>query len=770
MRLYIPTSSLNADNILSCESITPAYECRKRKFGYSSFELLPELERFNKVTLAFSKIPTFQTFDINRESFAMIVAVDIDDLKKYNIRYIKSINKVDVFETSTPIHLSPSSTHFIFFNEKAREYTLHNSSDSAKCKLFDFYKSNFLIADNRLYGESLRAYSDKIDVSEIEPLFSENKFDKAKGFIWGYGIGKILSIPKDVAYLHKIQKRIYDIISSTRNESYIPTSLTDELIRLDNEFSSIDPNQKAIKIAWVKYIKEVADRCLRKDFEPSIIEEFIKELGAESFVKNKFLTNNQFILRKKLPEYSKLGKQGLESYNRDTANYTERLINKTRIKSASDSFSTSLDVDTISYDTVMMSADDRVSKLFNKILFRVIWNNLIPSLEELRVNKAEVAKNVVIAIKSIIEELGEQWVGAPIQLYFNSMRKNISEFTEFNINEIDDIVLQSVAAFLLKGEDFDSLKQYLVANAFSNYCYAFALWGAVSGYVSMPRSIIESEFSKEDTAHLFSEAQSALNLDTTISVPQTTTPEKIEGFSSSESGFRPNTIPFKNKVIAYFEKIRKGKRCQNQMREELLAALDQLGDNDNSFLFICTLNDYPKWSSTSKAWQEMQAEFCPDYSEQIRKKTFTPTSQPAKAPTSKSFWNKVGDLFQHRENVAETSHTEEQTFICKEISPIDGLTHSKHSSHRELPLFINDKECHQKIEQFIPHDILIDFIVDFDWFRTQYALGDKSPYYAKASRKNQSTIEAFIRYISKKRYASKIDLDNLSSVLHKLYV
>lgn len=60
MRLYIPTSSLNADNILSCESIAPASECRRRKFGYSHFDVLPELRTFANVTLAFSKIPTFR--------------------------------------------------------------------------------------------------------------------------------------------------------------------------------------------------------------------------------------------------------------------------------------------------------------------------------------------------------------------------------------------------------------------------------------------------------------------------------------------------------------------------------------------------------------------------------------------------------------------------------------------------------------------------------------------------------------------------------------
>lgn len=657
MRLYIPTSSLNADNILSCESIATPYECRKRNFGYSHFDVLPELERFNKVTLAFSKIPTFHTSDIERESFAMIVAVDVEDFEKSDFRRVCSVNGVEVFATSSPILISPSTAQFLFFDYRAKEYTLHSCADSAKCKLFDFYKSNFSIADNRQYGESLRVYIDKVDVPENEPIFSENRYDKSKGFIWGYGIGTMMSIPQDAAKLLKIQKRIYDIVSSTKNENYIPANLSDELSRLDIEYSSIDPNQKAIKIAWEAYIKESTERFLHTEIQVSEVDEFLKYLGAENLVKNKFLTDKHYTLRKRLSDYTRLGNFGYESYSHDLASYTERLINSERIKAASKPFSQSLDVDTVTYETVMMSSDDRSSKLFNKFLSRIIWDNLIPSLEELRVNKANVAKNAVITIKSIIEELGEQWANAPIQLYFNSMRKNISEFTEFDLNEIQDIVLQSVAAFLLKGEDFESLKQYLEANAFSDYRYAFALWGVVSGYVSMPRSIIESEFNDKDTAHLFSEAQIALNLNPVISIHYESAPESGGTIIPSQPDTDHNTISFRNKVIAYFEKIKKGKRNQDQMREELLAALNQLGDSDNSFLFICTLNDFSKWRNSSKAWQEMQAEFCPDYAEQIGKGQPVSNQRPLKVQKTPGFWDKIGGLFQRGNDYDESVET-----------------------------------------------------------------------------------------------------------------
>lgn len=114
MRLYIPTSSLNADNILSCESIAPASECRRRQFGYSHFDELPELRDFANVTLAFSKIPTFSVNDSDRECFAMVVAIDIEDLEKYQIQAIGNVADTDIFATANPISIPPSTTRLLF--------------------------------------------------------------------------------------------------------------------------------------------------------------------------------------------------------------------------------------------------------------------------------------------------------------------------------------------------------------------------------------------------------------------------------------------------------------------------------------------------------------------------------------------------------------------------------------------------------------------------------------------------------------------------------
>lgn len=785
MRLYIPTSSLNADNILSCESISPAYECRKRNFGYAYFDVLPVLERLNKVTLAFSKIPTFCTNDTERESFAMIVAVDVDDFEKYGIRQIKTINDVVVFATSTPILLTPSTTQFIFFDNRAKEYTLHSCADSAKCKLFDFYKSNFVSADSRLYGESLRMYTDNIDVQGIEPLFTENRFDKAKGFIWGYGIGTMMSIPKDAAKLLKIQKRIYDIVSSTKNEDYIPASLIDELSRLDIEFSSIDPNQKAIKNAWEAYIKETAERYLHTDIKASEVNEFLKHLGAENLVKNKFLTDNKYSLRKRLSDYSRLGSVGYESYNQDLATYTERLINNERIKGASEPFSQSLDVDTATFDTVMVSANDRASKLFNKILSHIIWDNIIPSLEELRVNKAAIAKNVVIALKSIIEDLGEQWANAPIQLYFNAMRKNISDFTEFNLNEINDIVLQSMAAFLLKGEDFESLKQYLETNAFSDYRYAFALWGALSGYVSISRSIVENNFSTKEIIMLFEQTQLSLKLDEDIHMPSIATTSDAPGYvvQPKLETISEDYISFRNKVYSFFETTivkRQSKERRELLRQGLDLAFEQFGEDANSMKFVGLLNDYVDygWGMKLAPWKTLCNFLEPNYREKTARSACNDESRKAgKTKSKEKNLFSVDSYIEESENITSSGNWIDKGLTT--LRHILGVTEKMSGTRVLHNKFINDEFATQFVSLFpsIPEDLRKRLIANIRHIQRQY---QPDGFYGKRkdSTEDSDVIDHLIRWctyeknqynrIEKTQYNLSI-LSELKNLLMKHY-
>ena len=225
MRLYIPTSSLNADNILSCECVAPAGECRKRDFGYAHFEVLEELYPYEHCTLAFTKVPTFSIADPSRENYPMVVEMEIPDIEKAGLVSLDVVVEgAEIFATATPLIVSPTHTRLLFYEKKALEYTLHCCADSAKCKLFDLFRSDcFAIVSTTERGATLSTYLTRI--TTIPPLssrYSQNAYNKAKCFIWGFGMGSLLSTSPQLAELLKIQKRIYAIISSSKNDKYIP--------------------------------------------------------------------------------------------------------------------------------------------------------------------------------------------------------------------------------------------------------------------------------------------------------------------------------------------------------------------------------------------------------------------------------------------------------------------------------------------------------------------------------------------------------------------
>ncbi|MDR1240349.1 MAG: hypothetical protein LBK29_00490 [Oscillospiraceae bacterium] len=85
--------------------------------------------------------------------------------------------------------------------------------------------------------------------------------------------------------------------------------------------------------------------------------------------------------------------------------------------------------------------------------------------------------------------------------------------------------------------------------------------------------------------------------------------------------------------------------------------------------------------------------------------------------------------------------------------------------------FYKDETVFKHLEPVLPNDekIKTQFKVDLDWFQNEYKKGF-SEYYEKASRDNVHVIESFNRYIAKKTYAYKLNIDQIIVQLKTLYL
>ena len=81
MKYYIALSSLNIDNILSSESISPHSFYEKRDFGYRSFQKIQNITLQNDILL-FSQLPYFTIQDADNENYPMVI--EIEDDKQLN--------------------------------------------------------------------------------------------------------------------------------------------------------------------------------------------------------------------------------------------------------------------------------------------------------------------------------------------------------------------------------------------------------------------------------------------------------------------------------------------------------------------------------------------------------------------------------------------------------------------------------------------------------------------------------------------------------------
>lgn len=729
MLLYIPTSSLNADSILSCECISPASICRKRTFGYSQFEALKELRQFDNYTLAFSKAPKFTIADNSRENYPMLVEVDIPSIDKCGLEHIGRIFDTDIYATANPIWISPSNTRLLFANPRELDYTYHNCADSAKCKLFDFFKNKkaFAVIGNSQNGASLSSYLDSIYIpeSKLTYTFSENDYDKVKGFIWGYGIGSLLSLSPESATLLRIQKRIYDIISAIRSDKFVSDTFKDELDQLDKEYSSYDPAQNEAKSKWNKICYEIASKFGLDKSE--IVNYVLRSLDVENEAKSKFLSKQCITLRKNLTAYGSF--INYEQYNADLVAHTRSIIfHEKEVRCDNFSFANKLDIDTSEFKNVALSSDDENSILYNKFLFRVVWDRLISSIEEMTINREELARNVVITLKNIIEELGHEWGGSATQLYFDRMRKNISRFEPFNLNDIDNPILKSIAAFTLKGEDFDSLKKYLESNAVADYKYAFALWGAMTGYVSISRALIDSILSRNEKIALYKASYKAIhNEQIDYTIEATVIPSSIANTENHKAGFT-------QRVLNFFDSLRKYKNTDLLRKGlvETLQKLEESGHIEDGYLLVTSLDNKPGWNKKPKpkAWTHLQEEFCPDYDLQVsgRKSDFNQNSTSQKSSKKKNFIETSMDTIRGLFSINEQSDV--SNIATNEQSPDTNLS-SKPSTRAyasKISFTLNYIEAITKIIHSINPGLsksAVEYIKkDLNWvFDPNYSMG-----------------------------------------------
>lgn len=203
MKLYIPTSTLNFNNILSTESLSPQAFYALRGFGYKRWQTIPENGLAHAVTL-YGHPFRFSRPASDVEDHPMWIEIETDEELPVVTDGIRLSDHT--------LYLSPWRTRFLFLTETDLRTTRSLSQQSAETKLTAPYTKQMELLDDRNVGQPGKFPKDDMPLNE-EALRRDQRLNRMKGLLYGYYLGALLSEAPDVA---NKRRQIQDL----RNDFY----------------------------------------------------------------------------------------------------------------------------------------------------------------------------------------------------------------------------------------------------------------------------------------------------------------------------------------------------------------------------------------------------------------------------------------------------------------------------------------------------------------------------------------------------------------------
>lgn len=487
MKYYIPTSSLNLDNILQAECISPYPYYISRDTGYKSIEVIQELRGINKIVL-FQYPVRFNIDDPNRYNYPLLIEVEDDYQLQGDSLHCESKG---IYTYSQTLHLTPTNCRLFFFSEKAYRLTTINTRSNKSIK----YYENYQIFPTTT-GLSLREMP-TINVQEngLLPDSIETQNDKRKGLLYAYLLGQKLSLSPELAHQNKLTQDIYDMISGILANPSMSEMFKTKLNVLVDEYKSVDAIEKENEKKFSSYLNSDLGRF---KFLSSCLIDLLKKWDVWDYIYRKLSKKwdcNTLPLLSELSsrdDYKRLG----EIMER----HTEQSIVKYR--------------KTIPHPSLSAIHNNNNQIFIEGLPFLTIAVNYIinnkVTTEQLSTHRADHCLGIINEIKAYyINEFGEDSWNKNVRTYVNNLYSHIQNIGyPFNLHSIENAELLAIAAFLLRGQNIDNYLTYLKMNEISDYCCPLVLWGASCGYMEMNKDILSDVLTidnyKDIYRHLFS--------------------------------------------------------------------------------------------------------------------------------------------------------------------------------------------------------------------------------------------------------------------------
>lgn len=693
-KLYIPTSTLNFNNLMSSESISPASFYLRRGFGYKRFEKVGPNPLDNRIIL-YREYPVFEIHDNESENYPMVIEIDSRDV---NEDVIKEINGIYFAEET--IYFNPFTTKFIFRNNPERISTISKAEPSIETKMVPLYNKNncFVIYNESKFPKNFNWGKTELEDSKNDislHISKDRRTNKLKGLLYAYLIASNKSISPEIVALKKLAKTLKNALSAiiTSPDGRATYSQEEQLRTL---YKSI--NERLENIFILPILKEKSEKY-QCNFRSILEQENLLEY---------WLRQNNFSKFQIAPFYAP-SKEKDVAFNNYIKNFENQLLEIEYNQKKQSVSANSLPV--IENNRISNIPDQKefIIKLFNEYLEEA-YNS-----DEFIQSRYEFAKSGGKVFK---DELGEKWNGSQWQQYINGLLKNLNEYTAFDLKSINNTTLESFAAFCQKGEsDIDKLEDYLITNEIGDFRIAFSLWGIIFGFANMPKTFTNELFLSEDLDYISSIYKHIYDQLHGI---------KLEGkLQKSKQNIKPEQLTSEQTQT---------KTIPSKMNIEQPEVEAQKTEGDIRFedkLKGCKLKT-EQFDKICTLWKENKKSIDDNLFKNIKDKVAG-----------------VGDakIKQIKEAIGFTADNSSRTKSSNDKQ--EKINFEKNPIGKE---FYNDSAVWEHIEELLPQDKKIRDQVqtDLDWFQKEHKKGDESEYYSGKPKDNNTTIERFDKYLNNK--------------------
>lgn len=575
MKYYIPTTTLNFNNILSSESISPDAFYKNRDFGYSRWYNIPENNQENSIIL-YDSLCNLKRPKSDMEDHPLIIEIETSET-------FKNIEK-GVFIADKTIYLNPWNTWFRFLSEQDKRVAVSISDSSLETKMIPLYQKHFIVSQQE--GPTFPMIKDNSGDLNFSAIQNDRAINKLKGLLYGYYIGSLLSCDAVDVKSYAIFKELYNISISILSDPLREGS-DEQRKRVYALFEEINPQKREL------------DELINDDSKSIGLRRLLKKQRQELELKMR---------PEKLLDNLKYG----EIENNSALKWISDELKKNNLKFEENKhllYPNKKEIVIVENNLPLISveviSDKQLNQLFIDLVRYVLSDESING--NIAAQRFELATAVTIQAKNTF---GDIWEGSDAKVYLNALRKHIKG-EEFKQNW-DNGLLSSLAAVILKGDDWNGLLDFMKRKGMYDFRLAFAFYGLFNGFANLTRDFTDLLFcndNKNYVAAVYSDIYEALHKE---KIEQSTLIMDTDNISKN-----PIDLPYSpvddKEIRKFFLEIRKGKNAQSQLEKELNEALKQLGSCRNPYIFVCVLNDFPKWGSKSNAWNEMKNKFCPNY-------------------------------------------------------------------------------------------------------------------------------------------------------------